>query len=252
MVISAPELSRTHRSWLPLALLLLLSAAGWIATIRWAHHMGNGPGPMGLNLVSFLGFWITMMAAMMLPTLSALKIVGSGRPSDVRASAPFTAGYLTIWGLAGSLFYCASLGTETLAEHHHHVAIGVAVAIFAICAAYQTTSWKSRFLHACASPTTPRAPLTKAYRKGAHCGTRCLGTSWSVMTLLLALGIMQLAAMAVIAAALLLERRGNHRSISIVLGFCAVLYGIGVAVHPSLAPGLAAPTMTTTPIDGLS
>ena len=47
-----------------------LAAVAWSVTIMLARSMGNGPGTMGLALLPFLGLWVVMMAAMMLPSVA--------------------------------------------------------------------------------------------------------------------------------------------------------------------------------------
>ena len=37
--------------------------------------MGNGPGTMGLALLPFLGLWVLMMAAMMLPSVAPVAVL---------------------------------------------------------------------------------------------------------------------------------------------------------------------------------
>ena len=37
--------------------------------------MGNGPGTMGLALLPFLGLWVVMMAAMMLPSVAPVAVL---------------------------------------------------------------------------------------------------------------------------------------------------------------------------------
>ena len=47
-----------------------LAAVAWAVTVTLARRMGNGPGTMGLDLLPFLGLWVAMMAAMMLPSVA--------------------------------------------------------------------------------------------------------------------------------------------------------------------------------------
>ena len=47
-----------------------LAAVAWAVTVMRARTMGNGPGTMGLALLPFLGLWLVMMAAMMLPSVA--------------------------------------------------------------------------------------------------------------------------------------------------------------------------------------
>ena len=67
-----------------------LAAVAWGGTVMLARTMGNGPGTMGLALLPFLGLWVVMMAAMMLPSVAPVAVLwtrliagapaGPGRP----------------------------------------------------------------------------------------------------------------------------------------------------------------------------
>src|SRR5688572_18038386 len=81
-------------------LLLGLALVSWIVTFERMRGMDAGPGTDLGGLGWFLGIWVTMMAAMMLPSVSPMVLayarVGRARPS----SAPiafFVAGYFAAW-----------------------------------------------------------------------------------------------------------------------------------------------------------
>src|SRR5215469_16610927 len=77
------------RPWIAAA---ALAAVAWavIATLR--GHMGNGSGTMGLDPLPFLGLWVAMVAAMMLPSVAPVAVLwtrwltgasaGAGRAAD--------------------------------------------------------------------------------------------------------------------------------------------------------------------------
>ncbi len=52
-----------------------LAAVAWAVTVVLARTMGNGPGTMGLALLPFLGLWVVMMAAMMLPSVAPVAVL---------------------------------------------------------------------------------------------------------------------------------------------------------------------------------
>jgi hypothetical protein len=87
------------------ALLLIVAAGAWAATVALARGMTGMTGTMGLGLAVFVAVWTLMMAAMMLPsvtpvaTLYAKTIPGRGpglrillapraRPGHSRVSSP--------------------------------------------------------------------------------------------------------------------------------------------------------------------
>ena len=53
-----------------MALLLILAAGAWAATVAIARGMAGMTGTMGLGLALFVPVWTLMMAAMMLPSVA--------------------------------------------------------------------------------------------------------------------------------------------------------------------------------------
>jgi predicted metal-binding membrane protein len=208
--------------------------------IRWAGHMGIGVGPMGLDLWEFVGVWLVMMAAMMLPSLTVTKCADGAALARGKATAFFALGYLVVWTAIGFICYPASEAFAALVEHHSSAAVAVSVALFIACALYQASELKWLFLERCRPCAIPVTPVTNPYLEGVRCAASCLGASGLAMSLLFPLGFMQLKGMAVIGAALLVERHINRRGICAIFGLAALAYGIAIAVHPSLAPALTA------------
>ena len=52
------------------ALLLIVAAGAWAATVALARGMAGMTGTMGLGLAVFVPVWTLMMAAMMLPSVT--------------------------------------------------------------------------------------------------------------------------------------------------------------------------------------
>ena len=78
-----------------------LAAVAWAVTVLLARTMGNGPGTMGLALLPFLGLWVVMMAAMMLPSVAPVAVLwtrlitgASAGPGRLLRMSGFLAGYL--------------------------------------------------------------------------------------------------------------------------------------------------------------
>src|SRR5215831_15986905 len=99
--------------------------AGWIVTFVRMRGMdaGSGAGLGGLGW--YLGIWLTMTAAMMLPATAPMVVVFS-RVSRKRAqhrSLPaartwvFVAGYLVVWTLYGLVAYGIDHGARSAAPH---------------------------------------------------------------------------------------------------------------------------------------
>src|SRR5436190_13096074 len=68
------------------AALALVGALAWVYTVGQARDMGAGPGTMGMTFFFFVGMWVVMMAAMMLPAIgpqAAGETLSWGRSADV-------------------------------------------------------------------------------------------------------------------------------------------------------------------------
>src|SRR5918911_1943626 len=108
------------------ALLLAAALVAWIVTYRRMHGMDTGPGTDLGGLGWYIGIWVTMMAAMMLPSAAPMVLIyakvarsRAGRPG-VAPTWIFVAGYLAAWTLYGLLAYgifraVVSGGTDWLA-----------------------------------------------------------------------------------------------------------------------------------------
>jgi predicted metal-binding membrane protein len=121
----------------------------------------------------------------------------------------------------------------------------VAVAVFASCGVYQLTPLKARCLKHCRSPLSLllhygayRGPLRDVCA-GVHHGAYCLGCCWSLMALFVVVGVMNLAAMVVLAAVVLAEKLWVHGELlARAVGVAALALAVAVIWVPALAPGL--------------
>jgi predicted metal-binding membrane protein len=235
------------------AVVLIVAAGAWAATLAVAGGMAAMPGTMGLDLAGFVPVWTLMMAAMMLPSVAPTallyaKTIRSGRA--VRA-AGLVAGYLAVWVAAGlpafGLAWLAGWTTRTQPTGAHIMA----VAVFAVCGAYQLSGLKDRCLAHCRSPLGlllhygSYQGRSRDLRVGAHHGGYCLGCCWGLMVILIAVGVMNVAAMVGLAALVLIEKVWRWGPAA---GRLAGVTALGLAVAtiwlPWLAPGLhAAPPM---------
>jgi predicted metal-binding membrane protein len=217
------------------ALLLALAAAGWWSTVESMHGMDAGPwtglGPLGW----FLGVWIVMMAAMMLPSAIPTVTLYAGLARDRTSLAPlfFVAGYLAVWAAAGlAAFGLAAAAGGVLAWER--AGRWVAGATLLLAAAYQLTPLKDACLARCRAPI---AFLLGSWRPGRSGGLRmgmthgawCAGCCWALMAALFALGIMSLTWMAVVAALIALEKTLPWRRLA-TGGTSLALLGLAVAV----------------------
>jgi len=232
---------------LPTAFLLIAAAAAWVATVALARGMagmGGMTGTMGLGLVAFVPAWTLMMAAMMLPSVTPVATLYARTVQGNRTTriAGLVAGYLAVWAVAGLPAYGLARLGGWLAGRHPGGAQAAAVAVFALCGAYQLSPFKDRCLAHCRSPLgllmhygSYRGRLRDP-RVGVHHGGYCLGCCWALMNV---------AAMVGLAALVLTEKTWRWGPLA---GRLAGLAALGLAVatiwFPWLAPGLhAAPMM---------
>jgi predicted metal-binding membrane protein len=237
-----PEMSATTIT------LLALDAAAWIGTVIWAASMDMHleAGTMGLGLAGFVGMWTLMMAAMMLPAVSPLVSLYA---KSVRAApgplTAFGAGYLLTWAATGLVAFGLSSLFDALAENHPAVSHGVAVGAFAACGVYQLTPMKRWCLRHCRSPighlmryASYRGP-TRHLRAGAHHGLLCVGCCWTLMLVLIAVGVMNIPVMIGLALLVTLEKQWKYgETLANVAGVAALIFALAIVFDASLAPGL--------------
>ncbi len=233
--------------------MLLVAAAGaWLATIAIATDMDVMPGTMGLGWLAFLGAWTLMMAAMMLPSITPLAslYVRTMRGHAARRTVLLSAGYLAVWAAIGLVAFVVAAGADRLATHAPGWAQAVAIVSCVACGVYQLTPAKERCLRHCRSPlghllrySSMRGPLVDV-RVGIDHAAWCLACCWSLMVLLVTFGVMNLYAMVVLAAVIVIEKvLVPGRWFSVVVGLAALGLGIAVWIDPSLAAGFHAPAV---------
>ena len=229
-----------------------LAAAAWAITVRQARDMGNGPGTMGLALLPFLGLWIVMMSAMMLPSVAPVAVLWtrsisgtSTGPGRVARMSLFLGGYLLAWAACGAVAFAALAGTGRLPAASPTAAKWLGVAIFLTAGIYQLTPWKDWCLRRCRSPLGALMHYlgfrgrSRDVRVGLHHGATCAGCCWGLMIVLIAVGVMNLAVMAGLAAVIFAEKLWRHGKLfGQAVGILLVAAGILAVWFPWLLPGL--------------
>jgi predicted metal-binding membrane protein len=223
------------------AILLLFGAAAvaWAVTVERMRGMDEGPGTHLGGLGWYLGIWVTMMAAMMLP--SAAPAAVHARLARRLPTVLFAAGYLLVWtgfGLAAyGLFRLVTSfdsGWAAWDEGGPYLAGGLIVA----AGIYELTSLKQLCLRRCRMPQPDRDAL----RSGLRYGIDCVGCSGGLMVVLFALGVMSLVWMVVIAGVIFAEKVLPYGlRLSRVFAIALIAFGIWVTFSPSSVPGLTEP-----------
>jgi predicted metal-binding membrane protein len=214
----------------------LLFAASTAVTIVWCASM-PAMGEMQMPgqtwpgaAASFLGMWVVMMVAMMLPSLVLMLLryrQAVGRPGEARLgrlTALVGVGYFFVWTVFGMAAFPVSVALARA------VPIAVAVVVL-IAGALQFTAWKARHLAWCreapgrgrALPADAGTAWRHGLRLGLHCSRCCVG----LMAILLVIGVMDLRAMAVVAAAITVERLAPAGE-RVARATGAVVIGIGL------------------------
>ena len=241
------------RSRLGLVLLLFaLAGLAWWATANQMAGMGGGPGADLGALGWFVGVWVVMMAAMMLPSVSPTVALYARMTRQRSWERPllFTAAYLVVWGVVGLLSYGVfEAGKRLFGSQLGWDAGGrwAVAAILIAAALYEVTPLKNACLNRCRSPLgfllgSWRDGNRGAVEMGARHAGWCVGCCWALMAALFALGVMSLVWMAVIAALITIEKTLPWRR-SVLVFTTAVLLALAVlvAVAPRSVPGLVMP-----------
>jgi len=235
----------------------LLAAAAWVFTVPRAETMGNEPGTMGLTVLSFLGLWVLMMAAMMLPSVAPVAVLWARLMGDVPAMplrvarmGQFLCGYLLAWAACGAVAFAALAGTSRLVATSPTAAKWLGVTIFLASGVYQLTPWKDWCLRHCRSPVGALLYYvgfkgrSRDIRVGLHHGVTCVGCCWGLMILLIAVGVMNVPAMAALAVAIFAEKLWRHgKPFGQAVGILLVATGFLAIWFPWLLPGLHAAPM---------
>jgi predicted metal-binding membrane protein len=234
------------------AAVLAAAAAAWAWTARAAQGMGGGPWTALGGLGAFVGVWLVMMAAMMVPsvapTVALYARVVRGRSTLLPVL--FGAGYLAVWVVAGlAAVALGDTASALLGARLTSGGLGQALAgdVLVVAALYELTPVKDRCLGVCRVPLhglLSPAPdsRARALRRGVWAGAWCVGCCWALMAALFALGAMSLAWMAMVAGIVAAQKVLPWRRAA-SLGTAVVLLALAVLVFaaPDLVPGWAAP-----------
>ena len=234
---SRPTTGRASRRAL-VAVPALLFAGSSALTVMWARSMSDtamtsmhgsaamsmaSPGTSGSGwlgaAVSFVAMWTVMMVAMMLPSLAptlwryhdAVDAMGGSRPG--RQTVLVGVGYFLVWAAIGVTVFSLDVALAAVGMPSRTLAraepFEVGVVVLA-AGAIQLTAWKAHHLTRCreasvpgsSMPADPAAAWRHGLRLGVHCSLSCAGLTATVI----AAGVMDLRAMAVVTAAITAER----------------------------------------------
>lgn len=233
--------------------LLVLAAAAWALLIWRAGVMDEDMSlTMGMAAPLFIAIWIAMMVAIMFPTAAPMILtfarVHGQRRQQGRPFVPtwlFTGSYILIWSATGIIAYGLAVSGDYLAEQSGWImdnAARIGGGVLIAAGIYQLTPLKSMCLSRCRSPmsfilTSWREGYAGSFRMGAEHAVYCLGCCWMLFVILFPLGMMNVAAMAVIALLIFAEKSTPlGRQAAAVAAVGLVAYGVLVIAVPDLLP----------------
>jgi predicted metal-binding membrane protein len=223
-----------HRTFFGVSALLFVASTA--VTIVWSASMstmGGMPMPGGWTMsmtwmpgqdwsdaaLSFLGMWVVMMMAMMMPSLVPMLLryrqaIGTKRHGRVGwLTVLVGAGYFFVWTVFGIAVF--PLGVA-LAKAEMQVpglsrAVPVAVGVVVLIAGLlQFSGWKAQQLACCrqAAGCSSKMPasVSAAWLLGLRFGLNCSQCCFGLIIILLVIGVMDLRMMAIVGAAITAER----------------------------------------------
>ena len=247
-----PAFAATRARYGLVALLFVLAALCWWRTAGEMQDLDAGPWTQLGTFAWFIGVWIVMMAAMMLPSVSPTVALYSKLTKSRSPARPllFTAGYLVAWTAVGAAaFVVAAAGDrvwgDVLAWDRAGRWFAGVTLLFA--AVYELTPLKEVCLGKCRSPL---GFLLGSWREGPFGGLRmgvqhgglCIGCCWALMASLFALGVMSLVWMAFVAGLIAFEKLvSSRRGATYATAGLLLVLGLLMLVAPDAIPALNAP-----------
>ncbi|TMF46467.1 MAG: DUF2182 domain-containing protein [Chloroflexi bacterium] len=203
---------RTAATAVALTATLGLAAASWVVAVRQMTRLMNGANmgvatPLG-SFAFFVGLWVPMMAAMMLPG-AAPAVLGRAHAGGVRTVPMFIVSYLAVWTLVGLAVYA-------LYRPHGSIAAGAVVIAAGV---YELTPLKQHFRRRC----------RETFRSGVEYGLCCVGSSIGLMLMLVALSVMSVAWMSVIAVLVLAQKLLPAKT-AIDVPLALAIVGLGILI----------------------
>lgn len=237
-----------------------LAALAWAALLAWEHSsLGHAMHVSALAAPSlecerpaalaqaalYIGGWLLMTIAMMLPTTLPLANVFlrliARRADRVGLFALLIAGYLAAWLAFGIAAHAAHALAERWAEGNGWLwshAWTVPAATLALAGAFQFSRLKQACLDECRSPLpfvvarwSGTAPSRDAFRLGVAHGAYCVGCCWALMLLMFTVGLGSVAWMLALGAVMAVEKNASWgRRIGAPLGIALLSAATWIAL----------------------
>jgi predicted metal-binding membrane protein len=228
-------------------------AAGWAAIAIWGAspwsrylgHEGLAQGADAADTLLFVGGWLLMTVAMMVPTtwplLATFQALVRRRRRPGLLVVLLAAGYVVTWSIVGVLLHSGDrlvhAGVEAipwLGERAGLIAAGTVL----VAGVYQFAPLKYRCLDECRSPLgfvmnhwRGENERREAFALGVRHGLFCVGCCWSLMLLMFAVGMGSLAWMFALGAVMAIEKNATWgRQLSKPLGIVLIAAGSALSL----------------------
>ncbi len=209
-------------------------------------------GSIVLPALLYVGGWVLMTAAMMLPTtLPLLGIFGrliEGRPDRALLLTLVILGYLLIWAAFGLAAHAIDFLLHALVVAVPWLTFNgwiIGAGVLAAAGAFQFSALKYDCLDKCRAPFSfvnehwrGRAARRQGFLLGVHHGLFCVGCCWAIMLLMFVVGTGSVGWMLVLGALMAIEKNVSWgRRLSAPLGI-GLLAGAGLIVAEHVGQSL--------------
>ncbi|MBF6571717.1 MAG: DUF2182 domain-containing protein [Candidatus Binataceae bacterium] len=187
---------------------------GWTMSMAWMRMPGQ---TWSAAAAAFLGMWVVMMVAMMLPSVVPMLLryrqgLRASDPSGV-LTALVSAGYALVWTVLGLAVYPVgaifSVAAMRSAEFSRMAPVWAGLVVL-LAGFIQLTPWKAGQLRRCRNVPRCGRSLSSdargACEHGLRMGLHCIFCCFSYMTILLVTGVMNIGIMALLTVAITAER----------------------------------------------
>jgi predicted metal-binding membrane protein len=199
-----------------------LAAVCWVVALQRMNGMDMGTETKLGSFGFFIGVWLVMMGAMMLPGAAPAVLRRGQAGGGAGAVSLFVGSYLAVWSAAGLAVY-------VLYRPHSSVAAGAVVIAAGV---YELTPLKRYFRHGC----------FRSASSGLDFGIYCVGSSIGLMLMMVVLGVMSVTWMIVTTAVVFAQKLLPPRAaVDVPLALAIIGFGIAILIAPSTIPGLVPP-----------
>jgi predicted metal-binding membrane protein len=204
-------------------------------------------GSIILPALLYVGGWVLMCTAMMLPTtlplLGMFRRLTERRPDCGLLLSLLILGYMSVWCVFGLAVHLIDAALHIVMVQNYWLTFNgwiVGAAVLALAGVFQFSSIKHLCLEKCRTPFSflsehwrGWAARWESFGLGVHHGIFCVGCCWAIMSLMFLVGTGSVGWMLALGAFMAIEKNMPWgRRLSAPLGFGLLLLSVGlVAEH---------------------